>query len=126
MEIIDVLTPHIGGTVEFFQPSFELDSKLELVAKSRPIYTSHVIGSRNTDMGFVGDVDGDGKLEVLVPTLNLVSLVALQREAQGVEEKVVFEFEGDQLSSNLIGVEYNNESMAVVAGLDSGRVLVWV
>ena len=62
MELVDVLTPHLGRVVEFFR----LDSdELKVVAQLEG-YTSHVLGSYNLDQAAGGDFDGDGLLEVLL------------------------------------------------------------
>ncbi|MCH7712861.1 MAG: hypothetical protein IIC99_04465 [Chloroflexi bacterium] len=75
MEIVDVLTPHIGGVVEFFR----LEGKeLRLVAEI-PGFRSHRIGSRNLDMGLAGDFDGDGSVELAVPTQDLSQLGFIRR-----------------------------------------------
>ncbi|MEM7091943.1 MAG: hypothetical protein AAF567_02980 [Actinomycetota bacterium] len=82
IEVIDVRTPHIGGTVEFFRL---VDERLELVAASTSDYTTHSIGSRNLDMGIVADVNDDGQLDVIVPTSRRNELVAMTRVEDGVE-----------------------------------------
>jgi hypothetical protein len=46
LELADVMTPHIGGIVEFFQLAGD---RLKLIAQTSG-YSSHVLGSRNLDM----------------------------------------------------------------------------
>ncbi len=82
VEVVDVRTPHIGGTVEFFRV---VDDRLELVAASEPNFTSHVIGTRNLDMAMMADGDGDGVLDIIVPTQNRESLAVLTRNDGGVD-----------------------------------------
>lgn len=64
IEIIDVRTPHIGGTVQYFR--IEGDRLVRVASHSG--FTSHRLGSRNLDLGIVADADGNGALDVLVPT----------------------------------------------------------
>ena len=61
-ELAEVLTPHIGGIAGFYR--LDGDS-LNLVAQHGGV-TSHPIGSRNLDMGLAGDLDGDGRVELVV------------------------------------------------------------
>ena len=53
-ELVDVLTPHIGGVVEFYRM---VGDRIEIVA-TVPGFTSHVIGSRNLDLALAADADG--------------------------------------------------------------------
>ncbi len=79
LELVDVLTPHMGGVVEFYQLE---GTTLRVVAQIRG-YTSHVIGSRNLDMAVAGDFDGGGRLEILLPSQELTELGAVRRTATG-------------------------------------------
>ncbi len=81
VELIDVRTPHIGGTLQFFQRSGE---RFELVAAIDG-YSTHEIGSRNLDLGIVTDADGDGRLDVVLPTHDRRELHAVARTADGAE-----------------------------------------
>lgn len=60
---MDALTPHIGGEVEFYRLRGD---QLEIVAQV-PSYTSHVLGTHNLDMATAVEIDGDGRLELLLP-----------------------------------------------------------
>jgi hypothetical protein len=81
VEVIDVLTPHIGGVVEY---SRLVDDHLVRLATAAEFMT-HVLGTANLDMGIVADGDGDGHLDVIVSTQDRRSLTVLTRRAQGVE-----------------------------------------
>ena len=78
IELVDTLTPHLGGTIEFYRPDFESGS-LDIVAKE-PGYTSHRINSRNLDTARAGDLDGDGRWELLVPNDAYTELGAIRHE----------------------------------------------
>jgi len=82
VELAAVRTPHIGGTAEFYRLR---DGRFEVVAE-RSGYSSHPLDSRNLDGGLAGDLDGDGRVELLVPTDDRRSLAALRRTDGGVTE----------------------------------------
>lgn len=121
MELVDVLTPHIGGVVEFFQ--WDAD-QLRIVAQLDG-YTSHVINSRNLDMALAADVNADGRAEVLLPDQSLRSLAAIQRTEAGAA--LLWEIElGARLSSNLASARFADETIAIGAGLESGILRLWL
>ena len=120
VELADVRTPHIGGSVEFFAWS---SGELEMTA-SLEGYSSHAIGSRNLDQSLAADADGDGRPEVVVPHVARTSLAGVQRTENGAEEVWVFDL-GSELTSNLAGVTTADGRFVLVAGMSDGRVLVW-
>ena len=81
VEVIDVRTPHIGGTVQAFRQIIDEENgpSLVQVAASDPNYTSHVIGARNLSMGIALDLDADTFPDVLVATANRGAIVAMTR-----------------------------------------------
>ena len=81
VEIIDVRTPHIGGTVQAFRQVVDEDGNPSLiqVAASDPNYTSHVIGTRNLSMGIALNVDADSFPDVVVATADRSAIVAMTR-----------------------------------------------
>lgn len=119
-ELVDVLTPHIGGVVEFFR--WEGD-RLEIVA-ALPGYTSHVIGSRNLDMAAAADFDGDGRLELLLPRQDLRELGAVARSADGAFVAWGLPLP-DRLSSNIATVTAADGTLAVGVGLANGMLRIW-
>ena len=74
LELVTIKTPHIGGVAEFYRLT---NGILERVASLSGGYSSHVIGSRNLDMALAADFDGDGKVELLVPSRDRQSLCRL-------------------------------------------------
>jgi hypothetical protein len=103
IEVIDVRTPHIGGTLQAFRVTGGNDGViLERVAASDDRYTTHVIGSRNLDMGLALDANADGRLDVVVATSDRRALVALTRtnESQGWTSVAALELPA-LLTSNL-------------------------
>lgn len=120
LELVDVLTPHLGGVVEFYRWQGD---QLNVVAEL-PGYTSHVIGTNNLDMAVAGDFNGDGRVELLLPTQDRRQLGGLQRTAEGVE--AVYQLDvGGQVVSNLAGVTTSEESTAVGVGLSDNVLRIW-
>lgn len=120
-EIAAVLTPHIGGILEFF--SWE-GREFKLLA-TRGGVSSHRIGSRNLDMALSADVDGDQHIELLLPTSTYDALVAFQRDG----DEVVLDWEvqlGSRLSTNLAGVVFEDGELGFGLGLESGIVRLWL
>lgn len=121
IEIVSVLTPHIGGVVEFFQLH---NGKLENVAQIDG-YTSHVMDSRNLDMAVAGDFDGDGIVELLLPSQDLRSLGVIQR----IHKDAIVELRiplGAKILTNFAAVTYQNGLLSVGIGLDSNVLRIWL
>jgi hypothetical protein len=120
LELVDVLTPHLGGVVEFFRWQAE---KLVRVA-SVSGYSSHALGSRNLDMAAAGDFDGDGRIELLVPSQNRERLGGIRHTSQGGE--TVWEVPiGGQISTNLSGLRYPDGRMIIGVGRSDEFLRLW-
>lgn len=120
-ELVDVLTPHIGGVVEFFR----FDGTALTLAAALGGYTSHVIGSRNLDMALAGDFNGDGHLEMVMPDQTRGRIASLQRTADGVAEVWSVDLEGT-LATNLAALTLDDGRLALAAGTDTGRLHLWL
>jgi len=117
--IIDVLRPHLDATLEFFSwQGDQLVLKADLAG-----FSTHSIGSRNLDMALVGDLDGDGAYEVVAPDTSRESLNGIGF-VEGKTELLWTIPLGDKLTSNLAGVELNDGSLSLGAGVGN-RLLVW-
>ncbi len=120
-EIAVVKTPHIGGVAEFYRLA---GCKLEIVASKAGGYMSHVNGERNLDKAMTGDFDGDGHVEILVPSRDQKTLVALRRVGNTVEE--VWELPlGSRLATNLTTLESANGTIILSAVTEDGALLIW-
>ena len=120
LEVVDVVTPHICGTVEFYR--LEEDS-LRVVAKV-PGFRTHAIGSRNLDMAVAGDFDRDGRLELLVPSQGMDEIGAIRRTEAGAEVAWVLPIDG-KVSTNLAAVTTDTGGLMLGLGTDDGVLLVW-
>lgn len=120
LELMDVLTPHIGGVVEFYGLR---GNELHILAQVRG-YTSHVIGSRNLDMALAGDFDGDQQVEVLLPDQSRTALGAVRRSTGGAE--VVWTLPaGGVISTNLAAVSFPDGRIAAGVGREDAVLRVW-
>jgi hypothetical protein len=72
-EIAIVKTPHIGGRLEFW--SLRGNSLSRVAALDG--FSNHVIGSRVLGLAAVGDVDGDGVRDLILPDTHRQALVAV-------------------------------------------------
>ncbi len=122
IEVIDIRTPHIGGTVQFFRN--DGSGELVLVA-SADGYSTHAIGSRNLDLGIVSDADGDGRLDVLLPTQSRDELAVVTRDDSdnGVREVTRVAL-GAPISTNVSAVAHRG-GVAYAVGTADGRVVIW-
>lgn len=120
IELVDIGTPHIRGVVEYFTMQ---EGRLDLVA-SMSGYSSHTIGSRNLDMATAFDVDGDGQLELIVPTQEKDQLDVLRRVSDGVEVVMTLPLNG-VLVTNLMATETAGGQVVLAAGTADGRLLIW-
>lgn len=121
VELADVLTPHIGGVVEFFRLEGPI---LNLAAQVRG-FSSHARGSRNLDMALAGDVDGDGRVELLLPSQERTELGAIRRTADGAEVAWIVPL-GGRISTNLAAATLSDGSLAVGAGRSDGVLRLWL
>lgn len=119
-ELINVITPHINGLVEFLR--FD-GQRLEITARV-PGYTSHVLGSRNLDMALTGDFDSDGLAEALLPTMPRTELGAIRRSEQRADPVWSLPLNG-ALTTNLAAVELPEGEIALGAGTQSGKLFIW-
>ncbi|NQW19527.1 MAG: hypothetical protein HQ477_02205 [Chloroflexi bacterium] len=120
-EIAAVRTPHIGGIAQFFRLNGE---RLELVASKAGGYMSHVNGSLNLDQAMAGDFDGDGAVELLVPSADQTALIALRRMGDSVEEVWKLDL-GSRLATNLAVVELENGRLVLGAATEDGLLHIW-
>jgi hypothetical protein len=121
MELVDVLTPHIGGVVEFYR--LEGD-ELRIIAQVSG-FTSHVFGSRNLDMAVAGDFDGDGRTELLLPDQTRTELGAIRHTSEGAEVAWTVDLD-ERLQTNIMAVALSDGGMVVGVGMAKGTLRLWV
>jgi hypothetical protein len=96
--------------------------RLSITARHEGV-SSHAFGSRILDGGLAGDLLGDGRQTLLVPTQERRQLVALQR-ADGVHQAARRDI-GASLTSNVAATPTGDGGLSVAVGRGDGIVRVW-
>ena len=120
--ILDVVTPHIGGTLEALR---FVQGRLEPVATIGQ-YSTHTINSRILDGAYIGDLDGDGEWEALVPNQPRNRLVALSlRDGEFVEKFSLETPDKSRSESNIAVIDWQDRTVVAVVSVD-GVVTLWM
>ena len=120
-ELATVLTPHIGGIIEFYR----MEGSELIPSAGLAGYSSHQIRSRNLDMALAGDFDGDGITELLVPTQDYTELAAVRHEEAGPVAAWQVPL-GGRLTTNLAGVAFPDGGLGVGAATEEGLLRLWL
>ena len=121
IEIADVLTPHIGGTLRFYR----FDGTSLNVEATFPSVTTHSIGSRNLDQTAIGDFNGDGQPEVVVMSMGRNYIIGVQHTENGAEE--VWRLDaGDRITTNFSPVELLDNRLGLAVGTANGNLRIWM
>jgi hypothetical protein len=120
-EIAVIRTPHIGGVIEIYALEGE---QLEIKAILNG-YSSHQIGSRNLDSALAADLNGDGRIEVIVPDQSQTTLAGIQMMDDGLQ--VVWEAPiGGKLSTNLAAAPLSDGRLALGGGHAGNMLRIWL
>lgn len=120
LELVDVRIPHIGGVVEFLR----LEGNALVVAAEASPFTSHVLGSRNLDMGLLVDTTGDDRPDVVLVTQDRRRLVSLTRQADGVEQVGEVLLEAELTTNVAVDAPEEGGEGAIAVGTADGRLLI--
>jgi len=117
-ELAVVRKPHVDRALEFYR----LDSgSLDIVA-TLDGFSTHTYGSRILTGALAADIDADGRTELLVPTADRGTLVAVRRTAEGARAVAEWRLDGT-VQSNVTGLALaDGLAVGVAAG---GAVSVW-
>lgn len=121
IEIADVLTPHIGGTLEFYQ----FDETSLNIEAGFPNVTTHLIGSRNLDQTVAGDFNGDGQPEVLVMNTGRNAIISVQHTENGAEQMWRLDA-GAEIITNFAPVELLDNRLGLAVGTADGNLRIWM
>lgn len=86
-----VVTPHIGGTLEFW--SFGTAGLNRIAAM--PGFSNHAIGSRNLDLSVAADADGDGLADLALPDAARRALRIVTLRAAGIVNLATVKLPGE-------------------------------
>jgi len=118
--LVDDLTPHIDAVTEIF--SWE-GGALELLASLGGLST-HQLGSRNLDRTLAGDLDGNGVVEILVPSIVGRGLIALNLNNNNFSVGWRIQFNA-VATTNIASVVLDNGLVGVGIGMDNHTLRVW-
>jgi hypothetical protein len=71
--IAAVVTPHLNGSLRFYR----IDGGRLISLGGIDGLTNHINGNRDLDLSHVADLDGDGSMEIVLPSLDRTRLVAV-------------------------------------------------
>ncbi|MBT3170515.1 MAG: hypothetical protein HOM52_10565 [Rhodospirillaceae bacterium] len=115
-EIAYVETPHIGGTLYFYE---FVNEGLERVGTLRG-FSNHEIGSTELRLSAVADINGNGRMDLAVPSANRRTLRIVGFGPGGLTS-----FASSDLPSRIdkaIAVEGFGKNLRFVVGLENGDV----
>ena len=120
VEVLAVITPHIGGTLV----AWRLQGDKLVEAYRVRGFSNHAIGSRELGLSLVGDFTGDGIADVLVPdpTRRIMVLVTFTGAKAVVREAFR---EPDQIAHRALLADIDgNKVPELIYGLADGAVVV--
>lgn len=118
-EVAAVRKPHVEHRLEFLRYR---EGRLRAVA-TLDGFRTHTYGSHNPDGAIAGDLDGDGRVELLAPRTDRRRLHAVRRVEGGAEVAWGLPLDG-QLASNVAGLTLGDDRVAVAAGW-TDTVRIW-
>ena len=122
VELAVTRTPHTDAITEFYRPDLQ-SGELKLSATG-PGYPSHTLYSRNLDAARAGDLDGDGRWELLLPGTSYDTLAAVRHTRSGVETAWTLRV-GGNLTTNIGSVAGASGRVSVAVGRTDGVLRVW-
>ena len=117
-EIAIVTTPHIGGTLELW--SVRGAKLVRLVAA--PGFSNHAIGSRVLDNAAVADFNGDGVVDIAVPSANRGTLRLIALRGGGFAEITSITVP-DQITKGIVALG-QPKGAVLLAGLRNGKLAI--
>lgn len=121
MEVLVVITPHIGGTLTAYE------WKGDRLVKDHAIYgfSNHAIGARELALSAVEDLDGDGVAEAIVPSASrrIMTVVRFDGAKPDVIAKVSVV---GGVAHRLVVHDLDGDGMPeLIWGSGDGSVVVW-
>lgn len=115
-EIAYVVTPHIGGTLKIIK---YFKGRLLPIAAAKG-FSNHVIGSHEMRLSASLDVNGDGKLDLAVPSADRTKLKIISIGKEG--PKVIATISLPSRIDKAIGTTSTGNQKGFIVGLANGEV----
>ena len=119
-EIVEILYPDAQGSVRFLSLN---GSKLGVVA-TRTGYRSHEFGARNLEQAVAADVDRDGWIEVILPTLDRQNIAGVRHGPDGAVDMWSRPL-GGTLATNIAVLTRPDGTLSVAAATVEGSLRIW-
>ena len=113
-------TPDAQGSVRFLR----LNGDTLGIAATRTGYRSHEFGTRNLEQAVAADVDRDGRVEVILPTLDRQHIAGVRHGPDGAVDMWRRPL-GGTLSSNIAVLTRPDGTMSVAAATLEGSLRIW-
>ncbi|MCY3578192.1 MAG: hypothetical protein OXH53_12850 [bacterium] len=120
IEIAEVLYPDAQGSLRFLSLS---GSFLE-VAAMRTGYRSHEFGARNLEQAVAADVDRDGRIEVILPTLDRQHIAGVRHGPDGAVDMWSRPL-GGTLATNIAVLTRPDGTLSMAAATVEGSLRIW-
>lgn len=117
LDIAQVIKPHLTGNLQIL--TFE-GGKLRILESLNGL-SNHINGTTELDMSAVADIDGDGVMDLILPTFGQGSLVAYSFKAG---PKRLFSVETPTRIGTAIGILMTANSPIFLFGDGSGKLVV--
>ncbi|MEX3008640.1 hypothetical protein [Hoeflea sp. TYP-13] len=117
LDIAFVRTPHIGGTLFFYRYH---EGRLSKIAALEG-FSNHAIGSREMRLSAIANIDGDGAMELAVPSDDRTALRIIGFVEDGLAERASIQLPGRVDRAILVRGAGSETEFTI--GLDDGRIL---
>ena len=114
-EIAFVETPHIGGTLHFYE--FREDGLTPVASMYG--FSNHEMGSKELRLSAAVDLDGDGRAELVLPSDDRSTLRVVGFGDDGLRD--IASVELPSLVDKAIGVDDSGEDVRIIVGLENGQ-----
>ncbi len=120
-QIAEVVTPHIGGVLQFWT----WDKNKLLLSGEMSGFSNHFIGSREQELSTLEDFDDDGVSDLALPSADRKSLRLMKFSGKARGKKTLEELANIPLSARIdkkISAVFTDGRVVITVGLEDGSV----